>query len=477
MASCNKYAILIGVNGYHESLGPLSFSVNDARLMRDTLLSELCGFREENVLLLCDDESDDRKPTFGNIHSWIGTWLSQVKADDFVLVYFAGHGRELNGSAFLAPADATLETLSVTGIGVAYIRDVLSRCPASQKVLILDACHSGGGRDVATMSATFREALDQGKGLYTIASCDADEIAYEWPEKKHGLFTHYFVEAIQHGAVPETDGNILLDRVYDWTTSSIQHWTSGKRLKQTPVRISHTQGNIAIASRPLTTEQRLEVAQSQLVTQNDMIAQLRLDIKTLSSESETRGRDSEARIRKSSDPWAMMQKTKRVTVPDRREWIRSNGPFGLDWDPKEKAGAGLPFICAITFVLGAIAGTAVGNFSSSTLGVATFLCIGLGLPCLEYMACVRIWENKYRLKCSRACRDGGDYVQGAAFALAMTRMGVDRSNGGYALLDLAGLAADNGDTDTASILYHKALDYWNSPHAKVALDKLEADDL
>jgi len=32
--SNNKWAVLIGINGYHESLGRLKYSVNDCRRLR-----------------------------------------------------------------------------------------------------------------------------------------------------------------------------------------------------------------------------------------------------------------------------------------------------------------------------------------------------------------------------------------------------------------------------------------------------------
>ena len=245
----NRWAVLIGINGYHESLGPLNFCTNDAKLMQETLVSECCGFAPESIVLLTDDQPKDRLPTFGNIHSWLGTWLSRPEADDLVLVYFAGHGREANNQALLAPLDATLESLPVTGIPIQYISDLLERCKASQKVLILDACHSGAGRDVTTMTTGFRDALDTGKGLYTIASCDADQISYEWPEKGHGVFTHYLVEAICSGALPDSHGNVTLDSVYEWVRKGVWDWCGDRRVRQEPVRICRIRGQISVARR------------------------------------------------------------------------------------------------------------------------------------------------------------------------------------------------------------------------------------
>jgi len=268
----DRYAVLIGINDYHESLGALQFCVNDAKLLQETLMSEQCGFARANVLLLTDDQGKDRLPTFGNIHSWLGTWLQRPKADDLVLVYFAGHGREHNGSAFLAPADATLESLGVTGIPIQYVREMLERCSASQKVLILDACHSGAGRDVATMSNTFKNELDCGKGLYTIASCDSDQISYEMPDERHGVFTWYLTEAIREAAPAEPDGSVTLDSVYDATRGSVLDWTQHRRIRQEPVRICRVSGQIPIASRQLTAEQRLKYADAEIQALKEKLA-------------------------------------------------------------------------------------------------------------------------------------------------------------------------------------------------------------
>ena len=54
-----RWALIIGVNNYHESLGPLKFCVNDAKLMYKTLVSDLCGFGPDHVLLLTDEQPRD----------------------------------------------------------------------------------------------------------------------------------------------------------------------------------------------------------------------------------------------------------------------------------------------------------------------------------------------------------------------------------------------------------------------------------
>ena len=147
----DRWAMLIGINGYHESLGSLKYSVNDCRRLAEVLTTGDDVFPADHVLVLADDEPAERRPTYANIHSWLASWLAQPDEDDTVLVFFAGHGRYEDGKCYLVPGDATLQTIHVTGIPVPYIQELLNRCKARQKVLILDACHSGAGRNVSTM--------------------------------------------------------------------------------------------------------------------------------------------------------------------------------------------------------------------------------------------------------------------------------------------------------------------------------------
>lgn len=64
----SKWAILIGVNRYHESLGPLKYAVNDCRRVGEILTQGDDGFPADHVLLITDDQSEDRRPTYCHAH-------------------------------------------------------------------------------------------------------------------------------------------------------------------------------------------------------------------------------------------------------------------------------------------------------------------------------------------------------------------------------------------------------------------------
>lgn len=280
----NKWAILIGIDQYHESLGCLHFCKADALLLRDALTSKPCGFVTKNIIVLADSEPPERSPTYGNIHSWLGSWLSRTEEPDLVLVYFAGNGRVVDGKGMLAPADATLDSLPVTGIPISYVQDLLSRCKAKRKIFVMDACHSGSGRDITTMTQAFRQAIEQGEGIYTIASCDSDQVSHEWPEKQHGVFTYFLGEALTGGAPSGTSGFVTADSVYSWTRQKVVDWAASRRLKQDPIRICRSKGEITLARRALTAEQRLQQAVFEIQTLKDLVAQQRETIESLETQ-------------------------------------------------------------------------------------------------------------------------------------------------------------------------------------------------
>jgi hypothetical protein len=109
-----------------------------------------------------------------------------------------------------------LAGLDSTGFRVEELRDMLRRCQAIRKVLILDCCHAGatrGGQDFPT-GPDLEAAFSRAEGLITLASCRRSERSVEWPEKRLGLFTYFLTEGLSGAADRDQDGVVDSDEIY-----------------------------------------------------------------------------------------------------------------------------------------------------------------------------------------------------------------------------------------------------------------------
>jgi len=242
----NKWAILIGIDNYHESLGKLKYARADCHKLHETLVSGPLKFPEDQVLLLDDMQDAERYPNYGNINTYIGSWLAAPKKDDLVFVYFAGHGRLVDGKTYLVPGDATLSSLHTMGIRLDHVQDVLEQCKAERKILVLDACHSGAGRDVVTMTGEMEESLASGDGFYTISSCRKEELSHEWDEKGQGVFSYFLSSALRGECSPDPDGRLTLDRIYEWVLERVTKWAAQHRCSQSPQRYVKGTGSLVL---------------------------------------------------------------------------------------------------------------------------------------------------------------------------------------------------------------------------------------
>ncbi len=443
----NKYAVLIGINEYHESLGTLKYCVSDAELMYETLMSEQCGFSQDNTLLLTDNQDSGKSPTYGNIHSWLGKWLSLPEDDDLVVVYFAGHGRHDNGDSMLVPRDATLDTVNVTGIKISYVQDLLERCKAKQKVLFLDACHSGSGRDVMPMTAQFYDQLQSSEGIYTIASCKQDQISHECDEKKHGIFTWALTNAIQK-AIPDNNGRVTLDAIFGKCRQTITNWCKPRRITQMPVRISNTTGDIIMTIQNHDLEGQLKRAK-------EKIHSLQQENLSLADKKQNYNKQTPTKVNDSN--WTIQSYQHRSI--DRSE------------------------AALFTVIGGAVMGAGTGGLCYELLGLSTiastFFGIFFSLPVpafvlwLYYVLDRQMPRNKHYLaQAHKAAWSESDYIQGLAALRELKGMGINKGEAVTIAEQLGELAVLKHDNARAREIYYIARDKFGSSLARTALQKL-----
>ncbi len=251
-AHADKWALIVGINEYQDDgIRDLDYAVQDARMVYEVLTSAPDGFPRENIILLTDDQPDHlRRPTRSRLFSYLTTWLAEPVAGDTVLFYFAGHGVESQGQSFLAPSDAILANPGVSGIPLDTVKDYLRQSKASKRVLILDSCHSGSGRDVAVMGQAMADALEASEGLVTLASCDLKERSYEWEQQGHGAFSYFLADGLRGKADADNDGLVLASELNRYVYENTRRWAAGRGMQQHPKYVSAVSGDIALVRVP-----------------------------------------------------------------------------------------------------------------------------------------------------------------------------------------------------------------------------------
>jgi uncharacterized caspase-like protein len=130
-----RLALVIG-NSNYKSVTPLPNPVNDAKAIADDLKAAAFD------VTLADDlgQSDLRRA--------IRDFASKIAAkgpDTVALVYYAGHGVQVDGENFLVPVDARIQReadIPIEAVRLADIMSALAAVPSKMRIVILDACRN-----------------------------------------------------------------------------------------------------------------------------------------------------------------------------------------------------------------------------------------------------------------------------------------------------------------------------------------------
>lgn len=192
------HAVVIGVERYRRNLPPAAFASADAKLTAE-YFRRVLGVPEENLALLGNDLA-----TKSDFEKYFERWLpNRVEKGDEVFVYFSGHGApdSKTGEAYLVPFDADPAYIEQTGYALKRLYAHLAKLPAKRVVVVLDSCFSGAGdRSVIAEGARpLLNVVQSGvpRGLVVMSSSAGNQISNSYREKRHGLFTYFFLKGLK----------------------------------------------------------------------------------------------------------------------------------------------------------------------------------------------------------------------------------------------------------------------------------------
>jgi len=218
-----RWALVIGVDEYADpQVSSLAGAANDAAEFSGAI-QRFAGFPKDQVIVLTTNQEPGRRPTRANILFHLSNLSALVPPNGLFLFFFAGHGVERDGEAFLLPSDArlteNLRILHATGISFQNVRAWIQEMPAKQLLVFLDACRNnptaarGSEDNLLTESFTtpfrFSERNREIEAFAVLYATAVGSRAYENSSGGYGFFTGALVDGLKGGAA-DAAGEVTL---------------------------------------------------------------------------------------------------------------------------------------------------------------------------------------------------------------------------------------------------------------------------
>jgi hypothetical protein len=223
-ARADRFGVVFANNLGDAGEAPLRHADADARRLADTL-STVGDFPPGHLLVV-------RAATATQVRSMLialNASLRDTGGDDLLFVFYSGH------------ADAESLHLGGSRLPLADLRNLVAGSPAATRVLVLDACRSGGinrvkgGRPGPDFELRLAAPLGP-RGVAVLTSSAAGEDAQESDDLGASFFTHFLVSALRGAADRDGDGRVTLGEAFTYasertvtatatTTSGPQHPT------------------------------------------------------------------------------------------------------------------------------------------------------------------------------------------------------------------------------------------------------------
>ena len=256
----NLYVVVVGVSEYNQKEFNLKYPSKDARDMMNTFLTSQAGYENIYTHTLLNTDV-----TAGNFMK-VEEFLKNCKPDDIVVIFMAGHGvLDKKFDYYFCTADIDFSNPEKSGIAYSMIEQVMEKCKAFNKLLIMDTCHSGelDKDDVASVNHTatsdgevkFRSVgmeielnnplglentnhllesmfgdTRKGTGATAISSAGGAEFAMESDNWNNGLFTYVLINGLQtKSADTNKNGVVNVSELRSFVYAEVNRLSNGKQ--------------------------------------------------------------------------------------------------------------------------------------------------------------------------------------------------------------------------------------------------------
>ncbi len=223
----NRIALVIG-NSAYRNVTALPNPANDAKAVSELLAG--AGFEitpAENLT-----QTDMRR-----VVRDFAAKVAEKGSDTVALVFYAGHGVQVDGENFLVPVDANIareSDLPIEAVRLADLMNVLAAVPAKARIVILDACRNNPFSDIAKTTGRGLAIVDAPKGSIVSYSTAPGSVAADG-SGNHSPFTAALLKVARAPGLP-------IEQAFKQVRFEVNQTTDGQ---QTPWESSSLVSNFA----------------------------------------------------------------------------------------------------------------------------------------------------------------------------------------------------------------------------------------
>ena len=196
-ASAAKFvALVVGVSHYSAPLSALPSPLKDS----DAMASTLQGFGFQ-VFRLND-------PDVATFQRGLVEFVNQAKGADAAIVFYSGHGFQLNGENYFVPVDGSFDSVNAFKADFTTVSSVIEKLDSAKakfKFIILDACRSdpfvaGDKMNMGAVIATAGLAEQRKLGVNTLISYASapGEVSLDLgPSVGYSFYTNEFLKVLK----------------------------------------------------------------------------------------------------------------------------------------------------------------------------------------------------------------------------------------------------------------------------------------
>lgn len=236
MDNPDAVALVMGVLDYASPQIPRAkYAKRDAQAIRRYLV-DVMGYNPENILPR-DPEMVMTSGTMKNLmRNVLPSYLKEGRSD--VFVYFSGHGAPSTNTQepFLVPYDCDPNAVnSDNAYSMNEFYTDLAALKSRSLVVVVDACFSGqAGNGIALIDNVGPVLMKVNKtsqdleGAVLFTSSEPEQVSNWYPEKKHGLFTYFFLKGLQGAADADQNGQLTVSEMETYlrdTNDGVPYWS------------------------------------------------------------------------------------------------------------------------------------------------------------------------------------------------------------------------------------------------------------